>query len=130
VLVDDYAHHPTEIEAFLKSLRGLYPGRKLTVAFQPHLFTRTRDFAEAFGHALSLADVVILLDIYPARELPLPGITADTIGQYIQGPQLIRSSLANLTNTLAHLPELDVVATVGAGDIYTAIPAIAKVLVG
>ena len=128
VLVDDYAHHPTEIEAFLRSLRGLYPGRKLTVAFQPHLFTRTRDFAEGFGQALSLADVVVLLDIYPARELPLPGITSDTIGRYIQGPLLLRSSLENLPNVLAHLPDLDVVATVGAGDIYTALPQIAQIL--
>jgi UDP-N-acetylmuramate--alanine ligase len=69
-----------------------------------------------------------LLDIYPARELPLPGITSDTIGRYIQGPLLIRSSLENLPNVLAHLPDLDVVATVGAGDIYTALPQIAQIL--
>jgi UDP-N-acetylmuramate--alanine ligase len=100
------------------------------VAFQPHLFTRTRDFATGFGAALSLADAVVLLDIYPARELPLPGITADTIGQHIKGPALHRSSLANLPNTLAHLPGLDIVATVGAGDIYTALPAIVQVLGG
>jgi UDP-N-acetylmuramate--alanine ligase len=128
VLVDDYAHHPTEIEAFLHSMRGLYPGRKLVVAFQPHLFTRTRDFAQGFGHALSLADVVVLLDIYPARELPLPGITADTIGQYVQGPELHRSSLENLPNVLAQIQGLDVLATVGAGDIYTMLPQIATLL--
>jgi len=128
VLVDDYAHHPTEIEAFLRSLHGLYPGRRLTVCFQPHLFSRTRDFAEGFGQALSLADTLILLDIYPARELPIPGVTADTIGKHVQGPQILRSSLENLPNTLAQLPGLDVVATVGAGDIYTAIPQIAKIL--
>ena len=128
VLVDDYAHHPREIEAFLRSMRGLYPGRDLTVAFQPHLFTRTRDFAEGFGQALSLADRVLLLDIYPARELPLPGVTADTIGKYIAGPAVYRTTLQNLPNQLAALPGLDVVATVGAGDIYTALPQIAGLL--
>ena len=130
VLVDDYAHHPTEIAAFLRSIKELYPGRNLTVAFQPHLFTRTRDFAEAFGQALSVADRLVLLDIYPARELPLPGITADTIAQFVVGTEIHRSSLQNLPNTLAHLPGLDVVATVGAGDIYTSLPQIVPLMSG
>src|SRR5688572_29476976 len=74
VYVDDYAHHPTEIEAFLKSMKSLYPGRKLTVIFQPHLYSRTRDFAEGFSKSLSIADELFLMDIYPARELPIPGV--------------------------------------------------------
>jgi len=74
VYVDDYAHHPEEIRACLSSIRAMYPGLKLTVIFQPHLFTRTRDFATGFSESLSLADQVLLLDIYPARELPIPGV--------------------------------------------------------
>jgi UDP-N-acetylmuramate--alanine ligase len=77
VYIDDYAHHPTEIEAFLKSLKEMYKGKKISVIFQPHLFTRTRDFAEGFSKSLSLADEVLLMDIYPAREEPIPGITSD-----------------------------------------------------
>jgi UDP-N-acetylmuramate--alanine ligase len=79
VYVDDYAHHPAEIEAFLKSMKSLYPGKKLTVIFQPHLFTRTRDFAEGFSKSLSLADELLLMDIYPARELPIPGVDSDML---------------------------------------------------
>src|SRR5205823_5156120 len=71
VYLDDYAHHPREIEAFLRSVRTLYPNKRLRVIFQPHLFTRTRDFAEGFSKSLSIADEVFLLDIYPAREKPL-----------------------------------------------------------
>jgi len=79
VFIDDYAHHPREIEATILSLRDLYPGKKLTGIFQPHLFTRTRDFADGFAESLSLLDELILLDIYPARELPIQGVTAEMI---------------------------------------------------
>src|SRR5215210_7948610 len=75
VLVDDYAHHPEELRALLKSVRSLFPGRSVTVVFQPHLFSRTRDLADGFADALSLADNVLLLPIYPAREEPLAGVT-------------------------------------------------------
>ena len=90
VYVDDYAHHPTEIEAFLKSMKSLYPGRKLTVIFQPHLFSRTRDFAEGFSKSLSLADELFLMDIYPARELPIPGVDSDMFLKDITSPVKIR----------------------------------------
>jgi UDP-N-acetylmuramate--alanine ligase len=76
VVVDDYAHHPTEISATLATARRSYPGRRLVAAFQPHLYTRTRDFASAFGSALAAADEIWLTDIYPAREVALPGINA------------------------------------------------------
>src|SRR5690606_28380697 len=76
VYIDDYAHHPEEIRAFLRSVKAMYPSKKLTAVFQPHLYTRTRDFADGFSSALSLADEVVLLDIYPARELPLPGVNS------------------------------------------------------
>ena len=77
VIIDDYAHHPDELKASIRSVKDLYPNRRLTVVFQPHLYTRTRDFAPQFAEALSLADDVLLLDIYPARELPIPGVTSD-----------------------------------------------------
>lgn len=79
VYVDDYAHHPAELEALITGAKGLFPDRKCTVIFQPHLFSRTNDFAQEFAESLDLADEVILLPIYPARELPMPGVTSDTI---------------------------------------------------
>lgn len=71
-IIDDYAHHPMELKRSIESVKALYPGRELTVAFQPHLYSRTHDFASEFAQALSLADNVLLLDIYPAREEPIP----------------------------------------------------------
>jgi UDP-N-acetylmuramate--alanine ligase len=79
VLIDDYAHHPEELRALLKSARSLFPQRLVTVVFQPHLFTRTRDFADGFGEALSIADRVILLPIYPAREEPIEGVSSELL---------------------------------------------------
>src|SRR5690606_8507377 len=74
VYIDDYAHHPEELRAFLSAVKQLYPTRKLTVVFQPHLYTRTRDFADGFAEVLSVADSLLLMDIYPARELPIKGV--------------------------------------------------------
>ncbi len=121
VYVDDYAHHPREIEAFLTSLRALYPGRRLTVVFQPHLFTRTRDFADGFATSLSLADDVLLLPIYPARELPIPGITSDIIYQHLTAAnrKLLTGKADVLSYLQAHAPGLEILATIGAGDIDT-----------
>jgi UDP-N-acetylmuramate--alanine ligase len=118
VYVDDYAHHPAEIEAFLKSMKSLYPGRKLTVVFQPHLFTRTRDFAEGFSKSLSLADELLLMDIYPARELPIPGVDSDMLLKDITSRVKIRCNKSNLMEKLENM-ETEVLATVGAGDIDT-----------
>ena len=78
-IIDDYAHHPDELAASIASVKALYPDRKLTVAFQPHLFSRTRDFAPEFAKALSAADRVVLLPIYPAREEPIEGVTSQII---------------------------------------------------
>src|SRR6185312_9434866 len=78
-VVDDYAHHPTEIRATLAAARNAFPGRRLVAAFQPHLYTRTRDFAADFGAALATADAIFLTDIYPAREQPIPGVSANLI---------------------------------------------------
>lgn len=127
VQVDDYAHHPTEIEAFLRSIKSLYPNRKLTVVFQPHLFTRTRDFAEGFSKSLSLADELFLMDIYPARELPIPGVTSDMLMNSITSSVKIRCSKADLMEKLTNT-SLELVATVGAGDIDTFVEPIKNML--
>ena len=128
VYVDDYAHHPTEIESFLKSMKSLYPGRKLTVIFQPHLFTRTRDFADGFSKSLSLADELFLMDIYPARELPIPGVDSDMIFKDITSPVKIRCGKNDLMQKLASV-DVDVLVTVGAGDIDTFVDPIKKMLI-
>ncbi|PSL05614.1 UDP-N-acetylmuramate--L-alanine ligase [Cecembia rubra] len=116
VFIDDYAHHPEEIRAFLSSVKAMYPDKKLTAVFQPHLFTRTRDFAKGFSESLSLADEVILLDIYPARELPLEGVTASMLMDDIQSP---RKSLKTKEGLLDYLKQakIEVLVTIGAGDI-------------
>lgn len=126
--VDDYAHHPTEIEAFLRSMKSMYPQRKLTAIFQPHLFSRTRDFAEGFSKSLSMADELLLMDIYPARELPIPGVDADMIFRNVTSKVKIRCNKSDLMQKLDAL-NLDVVVTIGAGDIDTFIEPIKNMLV-
>jgi UDP-N-acetylmuramate--alanine ligase len=127
VYIDDYAHHPAEIEAFLKSLKSMYAGKKITAVFQPHLFTRTRDFAEGFSKSLSIADEVLLLDIYPAREEPIAGVTSDILFNDITSPVKIRCTKKDL---LAHLESMnvEVLATIGAGDIDTMVKPIKEML--
>ena len=116
VLIDDYAHHPAEVRAFLSSVKALYPGRTLTAIFQPHLFSRTRDFAEGFAESLSLADQVILLDIYPAREMPVEGVTSDLILRHVTSQSKQISTKEALPGVLRKMnPSL--VVTIGAGDI-------------
>jgi UDP-N-acetylmuramate--alanine ligase len=128
VYVDDYAHHPREIEAFLRSLRALYPEKKLRVIFQPHLFTRTRDFAEGFSQSLSLADEVVLLDIYPAREQPLPGVTAAMLLDGITAPAKSLQTKAQVLEKAKNTSTFDILATVGAGDIDTLVPQLKNIL--
>ena len=126
VYIDDYAHHPEEIKAALSSIRRAYPSSKLTAVFQPHLYTRTRDFAPEFAQALSLADKVILLDIYPARELPIPGVTSEIIFKDITSEKvLIRRE--ELMGYLQDEP-VEVLATLGAGDIDRFVGEIAEML--
>jgi len=120
-VVDDYAHHPTEIQATIDAARLTFPGRRIVAAFQPHLYSRTRDFAEAFSAALSAADMVFLTEIYPAREQPIVGVTADLIGKGLMRnstPVLWRGTRDQLAPAIANvLREGDVVLTMGAGDI-------------
>lgn len=127
VYVDDYAHHPTEIEAFLRSMKSMYPRKKLTVIFQPHLFSRTRDFAEGFSQSLSIADEVLLMDIYPARELPIPGVDSDMIFKNITSPVKIRCGKDDLLDKLEKM-DIEILATIGAGDIDTFVEPIYKML--
>ncbi|MBD2722642.1 UDP-N-acetylmuramate--L-alanine ligase [Hymenobacter armeniacus] len=128
VYLDDYAHHPREIEAFLRSVRALYPGKRLRVIFQPHLFTRTRDFAEGFSKSLSIADEVFLLDIYPAREKPLPGVTSDMLLANITAPTKALLTKEEVLRGAQSETSFDVLATVGAGDIDTLVPQLRTIL--
>lgn len=124
-IIDDYAHHPDELKASIKSVKALYPGRRLTVAFQPHLYSRTRDFAPEFAASLSLADEVILLDIYPAREEPIPGVTSEIIFNDIKCKDKVMIDKQHLTETIKNR-NFEILLTVGAGDICNYLPEIVK----
>ncbi len=129
VIIDDYAHHPDELKASITSVKALYPGHKLTVAFQPHLYSRTRDFAPAFAEALSLADDVVLTDIYPAREEPIPGVTSSIIYDAVTAPAKTLVPKSELAATIASR-EPRVVLVAGAGDINLELPAIRAAFTG
>ncbi len=115
VYIDDYAHHPEELRATIESLRGIFPNRKLTAVFQPHLYTRTRDFAEGFAEALSLADDVVMVPIYPAREEPIEGVCSELIGGMLKVDWVL-CEREELAQRLKDMPT-DVVVTFGAGNI-------------
>ena len=114
--IDDYAHHPKELESAVSSIREMFPGRKLTAVFQPHLYTRTRDFADGFASALSAVDRLILLDIYPAREEPIPGVTSGIIFDRVTCPDKVMIPKTGLMTLLEKEP-VDILVTFGAGDI-------------
>jgi len=121
VVIDDYAHHPDELRSSISSVRALYPGRHLTVAFQPHLYTRTRDFAPEFAEALSMADAVVLADIYPAREEPIPGVSSKIIFDRINLADKVMISKDDFVNTMKNR-NFDILLTVGAGDLSFLVP--------
>lgn len=125
--IDDYAHHPKELSSAISSMRDIFPGRKITAIFQPHLFTRTRDFADEFAHVLSSVDKLILLDIYPAREKPIPGVTSELIFKKVSGPQKVLLKKEELLDYLEKEP-IDVLATFGAGDVAGFIEPITELL--
>ena len=125
VVIDDYAHHPNEIAASIKSVRDLYPGRKITAVFQPHLYTRTRDFADEFAQSLSHADEVILLPIYPARELPIEGVSSEIILKNVKCAKKAIYSKENFINSIPLL-NFDILLTIGAGDIVNLLPQICE----
>ena len=128
VFLSDYAHHPSEIKQSILSLRELYTGRKITVVFQPHLYSRTNDFYREFADSLSLADEVVLLDIYPAREKPIPGVTSELIYKNLN-PNIQKSlcTKEELVDRLREMP-LDILITLGAGDIEDYVPRIYQML--
>lgn len=131
VFIDDYAHHPEELRALLSGARELFPGRKITIIFQPHLFTRTRDFADGFAASLDLADEVFLLPVYPARELPVEGVTSELIAvkmkradvEVTDKRDILREIEDRMTNE-----DLQVLITAGAGDIDTLVEPIRRLL--
>ena len=116
VYIDDYAHHPEEIKAFLSSVKAIYPDKKITAVFQPHLFSRTRDFMDGFAKSLSMADKLILMEIYPARELPIEGITSTVLLDKVTSKEKILASKGNLLKEISET-KTDVLVTIGAGDI-------------
>ena len=125
--IDDYAHHPAELATAISSIKGIFPGRKVTGIFQPHLYTRTRDFAKEFAEALSALDKLILLDIYPAREEPIPGVSSELIFKDVTAPEKLLVSKAGLMPLLEKEP-LDVLVSFGAGDIDRFIEPIEQML--
>lgn len=127
VFIDDYAHHPKELTASIRSIKMLYPDRKVTGVFQPHLYTRTRDFVDEFAQSLSLLDDVVLLDIYPAREEPIPGITSEIIFDKITSKEKTLLKKGELLDFLKN-KDLEVLVTLGAGDIEHLLPEIKEML--
>jgi len=121
VLIDDYAHHPEEIKTMLSSVKEMYDGRKVTVVFQPHLYTRTRDFADGFAKSLSIADRVLLLDIYPARELPIEGVNSQMLADKMKGVDVTLTDKDKLIDDILSKP-LDVLIMMGAGNIDALVP--------
>ena len=126
-LIDDYAHSPNEVKASIRSVKKLYPGRKLTVIFQPHLYTRTRDFAPEFAEALSHADEVIMPEIYPARELPIPGVDSHLILKDVTSPQKCFCERKDLLNLIKNR-NFEILMTLGAADIDRLLPDIDSIL--
>ena len=127
VFIDDYAHHPEELKASINSVKELYPDKKLTGVFQPHLYSRTQNFAEEFAQSLSNLDEVILLDIYPAREEPIPGVTSQIIFDKINHQNKILIKFDELLNILENR-NIEVLLTIGAGNIDTLLPKIKTLL--
>lgn len=125
IFIDDYAHHPSEIASLIKSVRALYPQKRITTIFQPHLFSRTRDFIDGFAEELSKSDEVVLLDIYPARELPIPGVDSGLLLDKLTNDHKQLISKSDLVDWVGD-KEIEVLLTVGAGDIDRLVAPIAN----
>ena len=131
VMIDDYAHHPQELTALITSAKGLFRNKKCTVVFQPHLYSRTRDFAEGFAKALSLADEVILLPIYPAREKPIEGVESEILAEKMKVIVQCcnKSDLQKKMIEKKKNKDLELLIMAGAGDIDTLVTPIKDILV-
>ena len=127
IFIDDYAHHPAELRAIIESVKQLYPVRKITGVFQPHLYSRTRDFAKEFAESLDLLDEIILLDVYPARELPIEGINSKLIFDQLNSANKKLCTLQQLPAIIKDT-EPEVLVTLGAGDIDTCIDELKKIM--
>ncbi len=127
VYIDDYAHHPTEIDAVYQAVSELYPGEKVLAVFQPHLFSRTKDFADGFARSLGQFENIALMDIYPARELPMEGITSQWLLDKIENPNKVLVDRQDLMHLL-RMTDATVIVTIGAGDIGEMVPQIKEVL--
>jgi UDP-N-acetylmuramate--alanine ligase len=120
IMIDDYAHHPQELSALIQGAKGLFPEKKCLLIFQPHLFTRTRDFAEGFASALNLADEIFLLPIYPARELPIDGVNSEMIAGLMDSNKVTccsKTEIISIVKQKLEKGELEMLITAGAGDI-------------
>ena len=128
VFIDDYAHHPKEVLSTIKTVKHLYPQRLLTVVFQPHLYSRTQDFASEFADALSLVDNLIILDIYPAREVPITGVNSEMLLNLCSNFSKITCKKDDLVSVLRN-HDLDILLTLGAGDISDLVNPIKEILI-
>ena len=126
-VIDDYAHSPAEVKASIESVRKLYPGRRISVIFQPHLYTRTRDFAPDFAEALSEADQIIMTEIYPARELPIEGVDSEMILKDVKSENKIFCERKNLLNLIKN-SNFEVLMTLGAADLNVLLPEICRIV--
>jgi UDP-N-acetylmuramate--alanine ligase len=127
VYIDDYAHHPTEIDAVHQAVSELYPDEKVLAVFQPHLYSRTRDFIDGFAKSLSAFDMVALLDIYPARELPIEGVTSQWLLDKIENENKTLIKKSDLVPFMK-MTDAKVIVTIGAGDIGEMVTEIKNVL--
>ncbi|MDE5871275.1 MAG: UDP-N-acetylmuramate--L-alanine ligase, partial [Muribaculaceae bacterium] len=127
-VIDDYAHSPAEVKASIESVRKLYPGREIAVIFQPHLYTRTRDFAPEFAQALSAADRVIMTEIYPAREKPIEGVDSQMVLKDVESKNKIFCERKNLLNLIKN-SNFEVLMTLGAADLNVLLPEICRIVI-
>ena len=127
IYIDDYAHHPTEIMSTIISVKELYPGKKITGVFQPHLYSRTKDFADEFAKSLSMLDEPLLMPIYPAREEPVPGVTSEMIKNKMTGKE---TNILTSSEVIEHIRKKrpEVLITMGAGDIDRIVEPLKQVL--
>lgn len=131
VMIDDYAHHPQELRALLNSAKSLFPEKKCTVVFQPHLYTRTRDFAVGFAEALDIADEVFLLPIYPAREKPIAGVESEMIAAIMNSEKVVCCTKEELLKNIKLIKEagdINLLITAGAGDIDAMVSPLSQLL--